>query len=125
MNEESQWGGTAVLSLGDVCRYAKGAGEDPTGLGRWCWARFQGQDGITLRCVSVYGPCKSNNGDKSVQQQHIQFLDNNDNTRSPETTFLEDLEADLKIWLAAGDQVLVGGDFNKELTRGTFPAMFQ
>ena len=125
VNEKSQWGGTVGLSLGAVCRYAKVVGEDPTGLGHWCWARFQGQDGIILRCVSVYGPCKSNNGDRSVWQQHIQFLNNNDDTRSPETAFLEDLEADLKAWLATGDQVIVGGDFNKELTCGPFPAIFQ
>ena len=125
VGEKSQWGGTAVLFLGDVCRYAKGVGEDPTGLGRWCWARFQGQDGVTLRCVSVYGPCDSKNGDKSVWQQHIQFLNDNDDPRSPDVAFLEDLEADLKTWLAKGDQVVVGGDFNQELTRGPLPAMFK
>ena len=119
-----QWGGTAVLSMGNISHYAKGAGRDLTGLGRWCWTRFQGRNGITLRYVSVYGPCDSKNGETSVRRQHIKYLNEHNDNRHPKTAFLEDLEKELKTWLAAGDQVVVGGDFNLEVTSGPLPAMF-
>ena len=119
-----QWGDTAVLSMGNISHCAKGAGRDLTGLGRWCWTRFQGRNGITLRYVSVYGPCDSTNGETSVRRQHIKYLNENNDNRHPKTAFLEDLENELKTWLAAGDQVVVGGDFNLEVTSGPLPAMF-
>ena len=43
------------------------------------------------------------------------LMNHNDNHNS-KTAFLEDLEQELKTWLAAGDQVIVGGDFNLEVT---------
>jgi hypothetical protein len=42
------WGGTAVLSTNKLARYAAGSGSDPTGLGRWSWARFKGKGQITF-----------------------------------------------------------------------------
>jgi hypothetical protein len=36
----NQWGGTGVMSRGKLKHYAMGAGGDPSGLGRWTWARI-------------------------------------------------------------------------------------
>jgi hypothetical protein len=114
-----------VLSFGNISHYAKGARKDLTGLGRWRWMGFQGRNRITLRFVSVYGPCDSSNGETSVRKQPIQYLNNHNDNRDPKTACLEDLEKELKPWLAAGDQVIVGGDFNLEVTSGRLPAMLE
>ena len=107
VRSRSQWGGTAVLSYGKVCQYAKGTGQDKTGLGRWCWARFQGRNGISLRTVSVYCPCEpETSGDGTmadgagrVYNQHLKYLNDNDDDRDPRTAFLEDLDKAMAKWL--------------------------
>ena len=45
--------GNALIS------YVVEMGADSTGLRRWRWFHFRGQDGFTSRIVTVYQPCRS------------------------------------------------------------------
>jgi exonuclease III len=89
-----------------------GTGGDPTGLGRWTWARIRGKGGITFRYASVYCPCENREGKIAVWTQHKPFLQSRNDDRDPRKAFLEDLQDQVKQWIKEGDQVLVCGDFN-------------
>jgi len=116
-----QWGGTAIITRGKLAQTYMGQGEDPTRLGRWVWMRFKGRNGLTLRIVSVYCPNppsssgRSKSKDQSVHQQHLKYLNDKNDDRTPRDAFLEDLEEDLTKWLDSGDQLLVMGDFNHHI----------
>ncbi len=113
-----QWGGTALVGIGPTTKWCNGKGEDPTGLGRWCWTRYQGQGGMYLRVVSVYRPVyRSNNDDKqgSVCAQHIQYFNSVNDTRDPRQALLDDLSSEITSWQLQGDQIVVMGDFNEDI----------
>ena len=109
-----------------------GTGKDPSGLGRWCWARFRGRSGITLRIASVYCPCEPNrradgtilDGELTVYKQHQRFLNESNDDRDPRTAFLQDFEAALASWLEDGDQILVQGDFNHHILDEPITSLF-
>ena len=133
VNSPNQWGGTAVLSMDQMSRYAAGVGRDPTGLGRWCWARFRGKNGIFLRVASIYCPCAPPTsahgtpslGELSVYKQHQKFLNECNDDRDPRTAFLEDFETELASWIDEGDQVIVAGDFNFHVLEDPITSLFE
>jgi hypothetical protein len=88
----NQWGGTGVMCRGKLKHYAMGAGGDPSGLGRWTWARVQGKGGIVLRYVSVYCSCKNKTSMIAVWTQHKTYLQEQNNDRVPRQAFLKDLK---------------------------------
>ena len=110
-----QWGGTGILSYGKVSFFAMGAGSDKAQLGRWTWSRFRGKGDIVFRCVSLYRPSNSRNGEETVYQQHKEYLQRQNDDRCPRAAFLEDLDDEMAEWLAEGDQLLVTGDINDNI----------
>ena len=48
-----QPGGVGMISTDEVTSRVVDSGTDPTGLGRWCWTRFQGRNGVQVRTISV------------------------------------------------------------------------
>ena len=117
-------GGTAILSTGDCSHYAIGSGADETNLGRWCWARFRGKDQINLRVVSAYRPVDNKTGPNSVWNQHRKYFNEVNDPRNPRAAFLEDFDAALTSWIATGDQVLVSGDFNDDISSRKIQNLF-
>ena len=97
-HQKLQWGGTMVTSLGWISHHAMGAGSDQTKLGRWTWARYRGREGIVLRCVSIYAPCKNETGEMNVYRQHIKYFQNNNDDRDPVDAFWEDLRTEADQW---------------------------
>jgi len=84
-----QIGGTAIFSVNKACHRIMKKGSDPSGLGRWCWTRYRGRDGLTLRVVSVY--CPHDKGeDLSVYAQHRFWYNQNGQQRIPRVAFWED-----------------------------------
>ena len=104
-----QWGGTGIMSYGRLAHHSAGAGGDNEKLGRWAWARYMGKDGIRLRCVSVYRPCEGGTGTETVSAQQRQYFLSKNEDKEPRQAWLIDFEAALQSWLAAGDQIIVGG----------------
>ena len=106
-----------------------GVGYDPTGLGRWCWTRFRGKDCVVLRVVSVYLPVPPPGGNqpaktRSVYQQHLNYFNRKKMEREPRAAFIADLDAALTSWIATGDQIIVGGDFNEDILRPAITDIF-
>ena len=102
-----QYGGTGILTYGKMAHFTMGAGSDKAKLGRWTWARYQGQGGVVLRCVSIYQPCKNEKGVMSVWNQHKQYLQAQNDDRDPRAAFRQDLEQEVQTWLDEGDQKLL------------------
>ena len=90
------WGGTAILSWDKLSPYACGIEEDPSGLGRWTSARFQGRNGVFLRVVSAYRPvshsANDGSGELTLHAQHLKYLNEWNDNQSPRLAFMEDLE---------------------------------
>jgi hypothetical protein len=123
---QQQFGGVAVTSVGTCMHRNLTTGEDPSGLARWAWHRYQGKDGIALRVVSAYRPNgPGTGGGYIVFAQHICHLSDNNNFRDPRSTFIEDLETQLQSWIEQGDQIVVGIDANDDLRNGPVNEMFE
>ena len=103
------------------------------GLGRWCWVRYQGKGDIVLRVVSAYCPCapertadgQNTSKDKSVYIQHQKRFNELNDDRCPRVAFLADFETELEKWLEAGDQVVVGGDWNHHILDDPIKSLFE
>jgi exonuclease III len=121
----TQWGGTGIISRGKIKHFTLGVGGDPTGLGRWTWARYRGKGGMILRVVTIYCPCLNREGPLSVWTQHKTFLQMSNDDREPRKAFLEDLENNIQEWIQGGDQVLVCGDLNHNILSRKITTLFQ
>ena len=108
-----QFGGTGVIVTDDLRFSIKESGKDPSGLGRWCWTKFQRKEYVT-RLVSVYRPCDSN-GELSVASQHRRFFYSKETARDPRQAILEDLGEELDKWTEAGENILLFIDANTDV----------
>lgn len=113
-----------MLTHGNLSHFSMGSGKDPSNLGRWCWGRYRGKDGVVLRVVSVYRPCHNPKGKTSVGTQQKRHMQEVNDDRDPRTAFLEDFSAELTKWREMGDQIIVGGDLNAEVTSATIENLF-
>jgi hypothetical protein len=101
------------MMINKICHRVKKRGEDPTGLGRWTWTTTKGKGAIIVRTGTVYCP-HDTGGPESVYAQHRFYLNTKDDDRSPRVAFWEDLCKEVKVWEAAGNQIIIGGDFNQD-----------
>jgi len=96
--------------------------EDPTGLGRWIWARFRGRDGITLRIVCACRPVQDTTANPGTvySQQETHFLRQGQH-QDPRHALLQDLRDEVDKWKRDGDLLILGMDANENARQG-FPA---
>jgi hypothetical protein len=102
-----------------------GTGGDPTGLGRWTWARIRGKGGMVLRYASVYCPCENKTGKIAVWSQQKTYLQNHNDDRDPRKAFMEDLKSHIRQSIKEGDQVIVCGDLNHNVFSKTVTTFFE
>lgn len=116
-----QPGGTAVVSKGDMALRSGKAMYDNLKLGRWSSQIFQGKAGIKTRIVSVYVPILvSAHGHKKVavqQQRALLSMGFKDNVI---TKFWADFWIQVDKWISDGEQLIIGGDWNKNVTNDKF-----
>ena len=111
-----QFGGCAIVILGNSVGRVVGSGSDPTGLGRWCWIRLQGKENSYIRIVSAYRPVKNEQYDNSVYSQQKTYLEANKKfDLCPRAQFTEDLEKEIQHFKSKGDDVLLSLDLNEEV----------
>jgi len=92
-----------------------GSGSDKAKLGWWTWSRFRGKSGMVLRAVSAYPPCASSGGERTTWSQHKSYFNDHNDDCDPREAFMEDLASEIREWIQEGDQIMVGGDLNKEI----------
>ena len=109
-----QWGGTAMMTVGETAAKVWQVGSDRHGLGRWTWQRLRGKGGASIRIATAYRP-SGRGKTESVAAQHTRYFDSIKRDIEPIAAFYEDLKAEIKMWLKDGDQVVVMGDFNEDV----------
>jgi hypothetical protein len=75
--------------------------------------------------VSVYYPCDNREGKISVWSQHKTYLQNHNGDREPRRAFFEDLKKEIQAWKEEGDQILVCGDLNHNVSSQTIISIFK
>ena len=111
-------GGTGIISVDDAACRVKGIGRDPSGMGRWCFTRYQGKGGRATRFYSAYRPCKSvsYSAGVTVYNQQIAAMVAADDLRCPRLAFMEDLQKEISSAHELGDLVVIGADLNTDIT---------
>ncbi len=109
-----------MVKLGRISLFMKGTGTDTTGLGHWCWL-YIGGGGRTTQIITVYQPCKPGRNIKggTVWEQHTRYFEACGEVRNPRQMFLVYLLSLLRQWKAAGNEILLVGDFNENVYTGT------
>ena len=116
-----QPGGTAVVAKGEMALRSGEALFDDKRLGRWASQVVQGKQGIKTRIVAVYVPIwVSKHGHKKVAHQQQKALLKMGITESVLTVFWNDFWTQVDKWLDDGEQLVIGGDWNIEVTKEKF-----
>ena len=110
--KRAQQGGVAQITKGKLSHQIIETGRDPRGLGRWTWQRFRGKHDTTTRIISAYRPCLGT-GATTVYQQHVRALTADTIHVCPRKQFWDDLSLEIDTWKAAGDQLIIMGDWNQ------------
>ena len=118
-----QPGGVALIIRDAHCGRVMSSGTDPSGLGRWVWARLRGVRGQTLVIVSAYRPVFNSRDVFSVWSQYRVHFDGLNPVRltDPLQAFLEDLAVFLEELQQSDDHVVVCMDANEDLRAPTNP----
>ena len=120
----TQWGGTALISTGLITSRIHQKGTDPRHLGRWSRTTYQGQRNSLLTIYSIYRPTENHTGPLSVFQQQRTHLIKTHRHPNPLTIFDADLLQELRNRITDGEQLVVGGDINSDITDSTLPQKF-
>ena len=119
-------GGVGVICRGETALRKIETKNDSSNLGRWTWTKLQGKDGIKLRIVSVYVPCRSTEyGNKKVYCQQQKALQKQGEVDNPIRIFWRDFWITIDAWLEAGDKLIIGGDWNQDVRDDTFLEKFK
>jgi hypothetical protein len=106
-----QFGGTALLSTNVAAHRVYGKGSDPRKLGRWCWTRYRGKQGHTLRIILAYRPQKVRGPYTVYSQQETHFMEKEING-CPRQVMLDELVHLVKSAQDEGDEIMVMMDSN-------------
>jgi hypothetical protein len=114
----NQVGGCAMMAMNMISPKVQATGVDGTGLRRWCWLRL-GSGIKKMRIVMAYQPSNSgcSTGITAKDQQSRYFCARGD-ARSPRTIFFEQLIAQLLLWKAIDNNIILLGNFNKNVYMG-------
>ncbi len=104
-----------MMALGTISPEVVDSGVDSTGLERWCWI-WLGLGTKKTRIVMAYQP--SNSGQSAgttVKDQQSRYFFALGDARSPRTIFYEQLVSQLISWKAIDNDIVLLGDFNKNV----------
>ena len=121
-----QPGGTLIHSTGKSCHRVISSDTDNSGLGRWSSTRYRGKNGIRLRVICAYRPCRpSNPGPSTTYSQHQRHFDETDDDRCPRIAFMNDLLRQLLQWKEDGDQLILMIDCNENISSPSIKNAFR
>jgi hypothetical protein len=117
--KQDQWGGTCISAFGRLASFVTATGVDSTGLGQWSWLHVGGGC-KTRQVITAYQPVRSNKytHGRTVWDQHVWYFEAQGEIRNPRAMFQSDLLSLLSVWKAAGDEILLLGDFNEDVYTG-------
>lgn len=111
-----QYGGTAQINTGNSSLKFQQQGEDDTGLGRYVWQLFKGKEEKLLRVITAYRPCEPRtSGPFKVFFQQLNHFNSIGRKTDPREAILEDLQNDIKGWMADGEHIILMMDCNEDI----------
>ena len=118
-----QIGGTATIITEGLTTYIKERGEDERGMGRWSWMTLSSDDEKhKVSILTLYHPCNSSErmlGSAKMQQlRHLRKHYKKD-TSTPHQAFQNDLKAQIQKFKKNGNEIIIMGDFNQDITQNT------
>jgi hypothetical protein len=121
--QRNQYGGCAMMAMGCFSAEVIETGVVPYGLGQWCWFRVGSEDKKT-RIVVAYQPSGSKltystGTGTTVREQHKWYFEARGNLQPARTIFYEQLIAQLIIWKHTDLDIVLLGDFNKNIYSGS------
>ena len=121
-----QPGGTAIITKGETALRVSSTTRDTKRLGRWVSTVIQGKQGIKTRLILVYVPnLMRKHGHKKVtcqQQRALLAMGVTDNVIE---VFWKDFWEDIDKWIEEGDQLVIAGDWNVDVTKQSFLEEFK
>jgi hypothetical protein len=119
----AQNGGTALFSIDKAAHRIIEKGQDPSGLGCWCWSRCRGKSSHTLHAFSAYR-LNPPQGPMSVYAQHSLHLRSQADHCCPHFAFLEDLTLQVAESKEAGDMIIILLDGNTNMKQSDLIQVF-
>ena len=107
-----QYGGVATIVTDDIAHRVTITGRDPTGLGRWTWARIKGPESH-IRIISAYRPVHSS-GPETVYTQHERHFFRQQE-QEPREDILRSLHTIISAWIQQGDHIILCMDANEDV----------
>lgn len=112
-------GGTAITAESNIMTHFHSKEKNLHNLGQWTWIRFRGQQGVHLRVISAYKPCKNRTGNHSVWTQQVNyFCKKGIQSPDPRALFDKHLIQEMKMWVEQGDTIILGIDMNGDVRKG-------
>lgn len=103
-------GGCSIIMLEEICQYVKktkGA-NDWCNLGHWTSIVLQAASGLQTRIICAYNVGKTKpTGLRTVYQQLLKYIQDNDLDTNPQAMMRDDLIAQLKTWSQAGERIFL------------------
>ncbi len=118
--KRDQWGGTCVTASGQFASIVTLTGANTTGLSRWSWI-YVGGGGKSTRLIVAYQPCSPKNRrmmGETVWDQHLCYFESRGESQDPRSMFHHNLISLLWQWKGDGDEIMLLGDFNKNVYLG-------
>jgi len=106
---------TGILCVNQVMHWTMKLGNDPLGLGWWCWTCIWEPAGFVLQIVMMYRPCYSTRP-LMTYQQHVYCLTKLGCFACPRELTLSNLVKEIQQWQEDGDQVVVLTDCNDNVS---------
>lgn len=79
-------GGMAITAESNLMMHFHSKGKYEHSLNRWTWMRFRGWQGVFLRVISAYKPCKNRTGNHSVWTQQVNYFQKKASVTRPKKT---------------------------------------
>ena len=117
---------TAVVSKGDISMRVCETSYNKLKLGRWASQLIQGKAGLKTRVVAVYVPILvSQHGHKKVACQQWRVLLKMGIKDNVIEKYWSDFWLQVDKWIEAGEQLIIGGDWNRKVVNPKFLAEFK
>ena len=117
VRDRHQYGGVSQWSVNSATCRANDSGQDARKLGRWVHTRYRGRNGVNLRVVTAYRPCRNTGSVGSVWSQQKTYFDEQEPpiVGCPRDIFDAELCEQLQAWSDAGEQIVLGLDVNENV----------
>jgi hypothetical protein len=108
-----------MITVGCLASSVIESGSDLMGLGCWCWIQIGGggKDTCVVTAYQPTNPRRKTKGE-TIWDQHIRYFEARGEIRNPRDMFCANLISLLQQWKNAGNEIVLLGDFNKNVYTG-------